>query len=109
MLLNASSTSIGSIQTVVLDSSEDRSLIECSVLRCKAPGVPESIFAAFDRLSAAWTSPSDWMTTALLSLSAFFMGIHAFTVSRVLYEMTYNYLLIYKINGIAVIAFLLRP
>ena len=69
--LTASSNSIGIIQIVVLDWSLERSLIDCKVLKCKAPGVFESIVAASTKFWADANSHSEVIILALFSLSAF--------------------------------------
>ena len=50
--------------------NEIKSLIDCNVLKCKAPGASASITAAFLRFSALANSHSEVIILALFSLSA---------------------------------------
>jgi len=63
-------TSIGIIHTVVFDTSELISFIDCNVLRCKAHGAVASISAAFFKFSDDANSHSEVIIFALFSLSA---------------------------------------
>jgi len=70
ILPRASRPSIGTIQMVVFDWSDERSLIDCRVLRWRAPLASLRVAAALRIFSAAATSPSALMMTARFSLSA---------------------------------------